>query len=138
MSVPRENVLLTAALEARKNSHCPISGYKVGAALMSSSGRVYAGTNVEDPAFNHTIHAEQAAIGTMVAAEGVSRIAEIVVVGGTNATPPISSCGHCRQLLVEMTDDDTPIRSYSEDGTYRGSWTLGELLPHASRLRNFK
>lgn len=133
-------MLVAAALDARKNSHAPISGFHVGAAIRSQrTGKIYSGCNVEDPAFNHTIHAEQGAIAQMVAAEGAGKLDIVVVVAGSgNTHDPISPCGHCRQLLVEMTDDNTPIFSYNEEGQLRGAWKLGELLPHAFRLSAFK
>jgi len=143
--------LRNMAFGARERSHCPISNFKVGAAILSSrhfaaterleqikGHHFYVGTNFEDPAFNHTIHAEQAAIGAMIAEEGAAPLDAVVVVGGACDKDPILPCGHCRQLLVELTDDDTPIFSYSEDDTYRGMWTLGTLLPFAFRLSNFK
>src|SRR5579864_5265234 len=74
--------LFDAAAKARLNSHSPISNFKVGAALMTECGNVYAGTNAEDPAFNHSVHAEQGAIAQMVAQEGRRRITHLVVVAG--------------------------------------------------------
>lgn len=130
--------LIETALKTRENAHCPISGFKVGAAIQSESGKIYAGTNAEDPAFNHTIHAEQGAIAQMVAAEGHAKIRNLVVAGGEKGGPLCTPCGHCRQLLVEFADDDMTVIIVDESGVVRMETTLGALLPHAFRLSSFK
>jgi len=133
------NKLFRAAAKARKNAHAPISDFKVGAALRTSQGRIYAGANAEEPAFNHSIHAEQGAVAKMVAAEGRQRITHLVVVGGQETDQTICSpCGHCRQLLVEFADDDMEVIVAGPKGDIRLKTTLGQLLPHAFRLSNFK
>lgn len=130
--------LIETALKTRANAHCPISGFKVGAAILSESGKIYAGANAEDPAFNHTIHAEQGAIAQMVAAEGHAKIKHLAVAGGEKGGPLCTPCGHCRQLLVEFADDDLPVTVVDESGAVRLETTLGALLPHAFRLSSFK
>ena len=131
--------LFDAAAKARQNSHSPISNFKVGAALITETGNVYAGTNAEDPAFNHTIHAEQGAIAQMVAKEGRQKITKLVVVGGQETDQTVCSpCGHCRQLLVEFADDDMEVVVAGPAGDVRLTTTLGQLLPYAFRLSNFK
>jgi cytidine deaminase len=62
--------LFDAAAKPRRNSDSPISNFKVGAAFRTETGSVYAGTNAEEPAFSHSIHAEQGAAAQMVAKEG--------------------------------------------------------------------
>ena len=130
--------LFAAARDVRERSYAPLSRFRVGAALLAESGAVYAGTNVEEAAFNATIHAEQAAVAQMVAAEGRGRITHLVVVGGNSGDgKPCAPCGHCRQLLVEFADDAMAIVAAGPDGGIRLETTLGALLPHAFRLDIF-
>ena len=131
--------LFEAAAKSRLNSHSPISHFKVGAAFKTATGNIYVGTNAEEPAFNHSIHAEQGAIGHMVASEGHQKITHLVVVGGEDNDGSICTpCGHCRQLLVEFADDNLEIAVAGPAGDIRLTTTLGDLLPHAFRLSNFK
>jgi cytidine deaminase len=131
--------LFAVAAQVRLNSHSPISDFKVGAALITEGGNIYGGTNAEDPAFNHSVHAEQGAIAQMVAQEGRQRITHLVVVGGKEGDGTICTpCGHCRQLLVEFADDDMEVAVAGPGGDIRLTTSLGKLLPHAFRLSNFK
>jgi cytidine deaminase len=107
--------------------------------LLTEGGNIYRGTNAEEPAFNHSIHAEQGAIAQMVAQEGRQRITHLVVVGGKDNDATICThCGHCRQLLVEFAGDDMEVAVAGPAGDVRLTTTLGKLLPHAFRLSNFK
>ena len=130
--------LVTAAQNVRRLSYSPISNFKVGAAITTARGALYAGTNVEEAALNHSIHAEQGAIAQMVATEGRVKITGLVVVGGREDDQLICApCGHCRQLLLEFADDDLPIWACGPAGDVRMKTTLGALMPQAFRLGNF-
>ena len=128
--------LFERAAKTRLNSHSPISHFKVGAAFITSTGNIYAGTNAEEAAFNHTIHAEQGAVAQMVAQEGRQKITHLVVVGGgeDNDGTVCAPCGHCRQLLVEFADDGMEIVVAGPSGDVRLTTTLGQLLPNAFRM----
>jgi cytidine deaminase len=131
------DALFQAAQKARAHSYAPISNFNVGAAFLTATRKIYAGTNVEEAAFNSSIHAEQGAIAQMVAAEGRARITHLVVIGGKPGDGMACiPCGHCRQLLVEFAGDDLEIAAAGPDGDIRLETTLGELLPHAFRLSN--
>lgn len=120
--------LFAAALAVRAHSHSPYSGFKVGAAIRSESGRVHAGCNVENAAYPQGQCAEATAIGLMVAS-GDRRITEIVVVGGEAGSGLICTpCGGCRQRIREFAGPDTVIH-VCDAGGHRRSFTLGELLP---------
>jgi cytidine deaminase len=119
--------LLDAAIAARANAHAPYSGFKVGAALRSAEGRVYAGCNVENVAYPQGTCAEAGAIAAMVAA-GHSRIAEVLVVA--DGPLPVSPCGGCRQKLAEFAGPDVPVILAGLDGE-RARTTVGALLPGA-------
>jgi cytidine deaminase len=125
MDGPRD--LLDAALAARANAYAPYSGYKVGAALRSSAGRVHAGANVENAAYPVGTCAEAGAIAAMIAA-GDTALTEIAVVaeGGALVTP----CGACRQRIFEFGGRGATVWAADLRG-YRRRFTADELLPLA-------
>ena len=124
--------LLKAALQARENAYAPYSGYKVGAALRASDGRVFAGCNVENVAYGSTICAERNAVLSMVAA-GQTRFSELLLLTGDLATP----CGACLQVLSEFAGETTKVHCHSENGASQ-THTLGELFPHAFKSSEVK
>ena len=123
--MPSLEVLFGAAKAVQAKAYAPYSGFKVGAAIATPEGRVFAGCNVENAAYPVGTCAEAGAISAMLAA-GESRIAEIVVMGeGDNLVTP---CGGCRQRIREFATGDTPIHIAGPEGV-RKSFTLEELLP---------
>ncbi len=121
--------LIKLALEARKNSYSPYSGFKVGAALLTKSGKVYTGCNIENAAFGPTVCAERTALFKAVS-EGEREFVRIAVAGGKNDIPDSYAfpCGVCRQVLAEFCGADFEIISAvsPEDSVSR---TLSEMLP---------
>lgn len=117
--------VIAAAIEARKNAYAPYSGFAVGAAVLSDSGAIYPGCNVENAAYPEGLCAEAAALGAMVLA-GDRRVAEIAVAGGGEAL--CTPCGGCRQKIREFASETTPVLICGPDGL-RQRFTLGELLP---------
>ncbi|MEZ4297941.1 MAG: cytidine deaminase [Polyangiaceae bacterium] len=123
-------VLEEAALEVQARAYCPYSEYPVGAALLGKSGRIYAGCNVENAAYGHSICAERSALVQMVAAGERAPIAAVVVTRGPKAGTP---CGACRQMLAEFVGD-MPIRLMVNGAPEQTrTTTLDELLPDAFR-----
>jgi cytidine deaminase len=119
--------LLDAARAAQANAHAPYSHFPVGAAIRTSAGRIFAGSNVENVSFPEGICAEAAAIGAMVTA-GERVIVEVLTIAdGDEVT---TCCGGCRQRLAEFATSDTPVHAAGPEGIRR-SFTLGELLPAA-------
>ncbi|MCX7918457.1 MAG: cytidine deaminase [bacterium] len=91
--------LIHAAQQVRKNAYAPYSQFNVGAALVTSSGKIYTGCNVENASFGLTICAERNAIAAAVA-NGEKKITAIAIVADTEElTPP---CGACRQVIYEF------------------------------------
>jgi len=91
--------LLLAAGKARKNAYCPYSGFKVGAAALSGSGKIYTGANVENASYGLSCCAERVAV-FKAAAAGERKIIAVAVAGpGTRSVTP---CGACRQVIYEF------------------------------------
>lgn len=94
--------LVDCARRARQNAHAPYSGFKVGAALETPAGLIFAGCNVENATYGLTLCAERVALVKAVS-EGQRQFTRIAIVADTAApTPP---CGACRQLLWEFSGD---------------------------------
>jgi cytidine deaminase len=119
--------LKTAARTVRENAYAPYSGFKVGAAVMTDRGHVYAGCNVENVAYPEGTCAEAGAIAAMVAA-GETRIVEAYVIADSPA--PVPPCGGCRQKLAEFAGPKTPVTLATTSGMAE-TVTLGSLLPGA-------
>lgn len=119
--------LVDEAAKVRKNAYAPYSEFKVGAALRSSTGKLYRGCNVENAAYPEGTCAEAGAIAAMVAA-GETRIAEIAVIA--DSPTPVPPCGGCRQKMAEFAAHDVPVTLATTDGA-RLATTVGELLPGA-------
>ena len=119
--------LLAAAKTAQANAYAPYSRFKVGAALRTPSGTIFAGCNVENASYPEGWCAETSAIAAM-AATGERRIAEICVVGdGEDLCTP---CGGCRQRIREFADAGTLVHVAGPEGL-RKTFRLGELLPES-------
>jgi cytidine deaminase len=116
--------LIEAAREARTHAHAPYSNFLVGAALRTSSGRVYSGCNVENASYGLCLCAERVAIFKAVS-EGEREFEAIAVVNETLASP----CGACRQVLAEFGLDTKVV--VADLGEKREVFTVGELLPAA-------
>jgi homotetrameric cytidine deaminase len=119
-------LLLEAAEAAMRNAYAPHSGFKVGAALRTPTGAIYAGANVENASYPQGQCAEASAIGALIAA-GEQEIAAVAVVAEQmDVCPP---CGGCRQKLAEFAQPGTPVYLGGSMTT-----TMGELLPLAFRF----
>lgn len=91
--------LLSAALDARERAYAPYSHFAVGAAVLTASGTVYPGCNIENAAYPATVCAERVALWSAYAA-GEREIVAIAVVTATEG--PASPCGTCRQVIAEL------------------------------------
>lgn len=127
--------LALTAINAMNAAYAPYSGYRVGAALLTASGRVYTGCNIENASYTPTVCAERTAVFKAVS-EGEREFAMLAVAGGkdgevTGTFPP---CGVCRQVLVEFCSPDMPIILVKDADGNGEMLTLGELLPMAFKL----
>ena len=119
--------LIEEAAKVREKAYAPYSGFKVGAAIRSGSGRVFVGCNVENVAYPEGTCAEAGAIAAMVAA-GEGEIAEVAVIADSPA--PVTPCGGCRQKLAEFGGAKVPVTMATVAGVEK-TVTLAELLPLA-------
>ncbi|MGB7846482.1 MAG: cytidine deaminase [Candidatus Acidiferrum sp.] len=100
--------LIASAKRGRENAHAKFSNFKVGAGLQASSGKIYAGCNVENATYGLTVCAERVAIFKAIS-EGERKFEAIAVVTDTDKlTPP---CGACRQLIWEFCGDVPVVMS---------------------------
>jgi cytidine deaminase len=118
----RQDDLIALAAEARKKAHAPYSNFAVGAALLTKSGRVYTGCNVENASYGLSICAERAAVFKAVS-EGEREFEAIAVVTENGVTP----CGACRQVLMEFGDDIQVI--VADTAGHQQVFALTDLLP---------
>jgi cytidine deaminase len=114
------------AKAAQQKAYAPYSKFRVGAAIRSS-GQLFDGANIENASYSLTICAERVAMVAAVIAD--ARDLEEVVVY-TDAWPPSSPCGACRQFLSEFAANTTKVKVTAINARgERRSWTLAELLP---------
>lgn len=124
--------LLSSARHAKENAYAPYSGFRVGAALLSSSGKIYAGCNVENASFPVGLCAERCAVGVAVSS-GERSFSAILIV--SDADEPCPPCGMCRQVLSEF-GSEIEVILLSKNGVRR-DYKLKELLPDAFGHRFF-
>jgi cytidine deaminase len=119
--------LIETALLARRWAYAPYSNYQVGAAVLTSSGRIYDGVNVESAAYPTSMCAERVAIFKAVS-EGERQFVAIAVATKNGGTP----CGACRQVIAEFGLDTLVIIADGE-GKIVQEIPIGDLLPSAFR-----
>jgi cytidine deaminase len=117
--------LVQAAIEARRWAYAPYSNYPVGAAVLTESGRIYDGVNVENAAYPDGICAERVAVFKAVS-EGERAFRAVAVVTNNSGSP----CGSCRQVLAEF-GLDTLVLIADEQGNITQEIPVSELLPGA-------
>ncbi len=117
--------LIELASQARRWAYAPYSHYAVGAALLTHSGKIYDGVNVENSAYPTGICAERVAVFKAVS-EGERSFDALAVVTSNGGSP----CGSCRQVLAEF-GLDTVVVMADQDGNVTMEMTVRELLPGA-------
>lgn len=117
--------LIETALLARRWAYAPYSNYAVGASLLTESGKIYDGVNIENAAYPTGICAERVAIFKAVS-EGERSFSAIVVVTSNGGTP----CGSCRQVMAEF-GLDTQVIIANDRGDVVNEYTVRDLLPGA-------
>ena len=116
--------LFAMAVEAAKNSYSRYSGFRVGAALMTSDGKIFTGCNIENSSYSLTVCAERTAVFKAVS-EGHRKFSAIAIAGSPSDdfSKPCTPCGACLQVLSEFCGDEFLI--ILSDGVHK----LGDFLP---------
>ena len=124
---PVDADLEARAVDAQRRSYAPYSKFRVGAAVRMAGGERFDGANVENASYGLAMCAERTAVFAAVLA-GARRLEAVAVC--TDASPPSSPCGACRQVLLEFAPDPAAVTvtAISPSGERR-SWTLAELIP---------
>ncbi|SHE85684.1 MULTISPECIES: cytidine deaminase [Caloramator] len=118
--------LVEIAKQAMEKAYVPHSKFRVGAALLTSDGKVFTGCNIENATFGATNCAERTAIFKAVS-EGYKNFEKIAIISdSSNYTYP---CGICRQVIIEFSRDIEVICS-NKNGEYK-VYKITELLPFA-------
>ena len=123
-SEERERLIQTA-LKAREAAYAPYSGYSVGAAVLTETGKTFDGGNIENAVYPLTICAERTAIFKAVSA-GEKDFRAIAVVTKNGGTP----CGACRQVMAEF-GSQTIVLVADASGKLINEFTVAELLPNS-------
>ena len=122
--------LIDTAIEQLKFSYTPYSNFKVGAALLTKSGKIYTGCNIENASYTPTNCAERTAFFKAVS-EGVRDFQAICIVGGKDGklTGYTAPCGVCRQVMMEFCNPKTFQIILAVDKERYEIYTLEELMP---------
>jgi len=118
-------LLIEQAQDAWQRAYAPYSEYAVGAALLTDTGKIFQGVNIENAVYPLTICGERVAVFKAVS-EGEKAFKAIAVVTKNGGSP----CGSCRQVLAEF-GLDTVVLIADTQGNLRDELTVGELLPHS-------
>ena len=119
--------LIELVVDNSKYAYVPYSHFPVSAILVTKSGELYSGVNIENASFGLTNCAERTAIFKAIS-EGVRDFSEIIIYGETEK--PISPCGACRQVMAEFFDKDLKVTLVAKD-KWTVVMTVGELLPYS-------
>lgn len=119
--------LISLAQEMKEKSYSPYSNFRVGAAVLADSGKIYTGTNIENATYGATCCAERTAVFKAVS-EGERKIDAVAIASDMNET--IFPCGICRQVIAEFGNRDTKIICTNSNGECE-VYRLEELLPKA-------
>ena len=123
--------LIKAAMEAKEHAYVPYSHFRVGAALLTKSGKVYQGCNIENAGYSPTNCAERTAIFKAVS-EGYREFQAIAIISDSEEVT--SPCGVCRQVMAEFCGPGFEVTMVSCKGDYK-TVTLEELLPYAFSMK---
>ncbi|WP_373756910.1 cytidine deaminase [Streptococcus ferus] len=119
--------LVSLAIEASKKAYVPYSHFPIGAALLTKSGQIFQGCNIENASFGLTNCGERTAIFKAVS-EGHLDLEEIAIYGET--VNPISPCGACRQVMTEFFEPSAKVTLIAKDGR-TVEMTVEDLLPYS-------
>ena len=132
MNVELQEKLLVKARQAAERAYAPYSNFRVGSAVITASGRIYQGCNIENASFGLTVCAERAAIFHAISA-GEKKLSALAVIcldaPSEAAADYLMPCGPCRQVLAEFLPADAFVLVAGF-----GVLTVAQLLPMPFRL----
>ncbi|HZY10594.1 MAG TPA: cytidine deaminase [Bacteroidota bacterium] len=123
--------LIKAATDAKRYSYSPYSKFRVGAALLTNSGRIYTGCNIENSSFGLTICAERTALFKAIS-EGRKNFKALAI--STDSKDYISPCGACRQVMMDLVGNIDVV--LTKGNREHKILKLYDLLPHAFTPKN--
>jgi len=123
--------LFLEAIRVRENAYAPYSNYKVGSALLTDTGEIFSGCNVENASFGLTVCAERNAIANAVV-EGKKKFIAILVL--TQDEEPGTPCGACRQVISEFFNPDAVVLLANTSGIKK-EILVSELLPQPFKFK---
>jgi cytidine deaminase len=126
--------LIRRALKAKETSYSPYSKFRVGAALLTSDGEIFAGCNVENASYGLAICAERNAV-FQAAFAGKRKITAVAVTSDENTF--ITPCGACRQVISEFADQHAEIILITKNGKSK-SVKFGKIFPTPPTLDKLK
>ncbi|MDO4661685.1 MAG: cytidine deaminase [Tissierellia bacterium] len=118
--------LIKKAIENKKNSYSPYSKFRVSAVVVTDTGKVFYGVNIENASYSPTICAERSAISAAISS-GERKIDTIIITGDSGYTYP---CGVCRQVIREFMDKDGKIIIAKDENDYK-IFSIDDLLPNS-------
>lgn len=118
---------IDTAIDALDKAYVPYSHFPVGACLVTKTGKIYQGLNIENASFGLSNCAERTAFFKAVS-EGEREFSYLVVAGHT--PEPISPCGACRQVMAEFCAPEMPVLLLGDDGVKK-EMTVKSLLPYS-------
>ncbi|MDD7305624.1 MAG: cytidine deaminase [Peptoniphilaceae bacterium] len=118
------NKLIQIAIDNKKNSYSPYSKFRVSALVITKSGKIYKGVNIENASYSATICAERSALASCIS-DGHTDIEAMILTADAKDTSP---CGVCRQFMAEFLDPSCKIVLANSVDDYK-IYTMEELLP---------
>lgn len=118
--------LIQRAIDNKENSYSPYSNFRVSALVLTKTGKLYEGINIENASYSATLCAERSALAAAISA-GERKFDTIIITGDSEDTFP---CGVCRQFMAEFFDDDTKLVIANSVSDYK-IYTMDGLLPHS-------
>ncbi|MEJ2485494.1 MAG: cytidine deaminase [Anaerolineales bacterium] len=132
ITLDQKQALVQKAILAQQNAYAPYSEYKVGATLLTKSGKTFSGANVENAVYPLTICAERSAVVNAVSA-GEQDFEAMAVVTRDGGSP----CGGCRQVMAEFGVDMLVLIA-DDSGHIHHELTVEQLLPHSFNAKNLQ
>ena len=123
--------LVRSSRTAMEHAYAPYSGFKVGAAVLGASGKIYRGCNVENASYGLSMCAERTAVSNAVCG-GEEAICAVAI--SNSSGEPAFPCGACRQVMAEFARPGKPVNVHLVSDRGVETYTLADLLPHAFKL----